>query len=282
LMVVASTRKLKCGDLPIAENRYLSIGHNMLQRPSIFTRRLAGWGLVLSAGFVSAGLSPAFALDPTGDWAVEEGVAHVRVAECNGSMWGAVSWEKKPGGLDKNNPDVSKRTRPTLGIVLLMDMKKKAKADEWNGKVYDAKDSGKLYSASIKPTSPNELEIEGCLVWPLCGSQTWTRVAPPIPSSPTNSLAKGTAATPAKPGIIARITGTAPKTAPAPAAGQAPASATTPAAPGAPKAPAPVAAAPKAPAGQKTAAAAPGQTADIGDICLLPEIAKAAQNPAAK
>lgn len=235
----------------------------MLQRPSIITRRLATWGIVLSAGFVSAGLTPALALDPTGDWAVEEGVAHVRVAECNGSMWGAVAWEKKPGGLDKNNPDVSKRTRPTLGIALLMDMKKKAKADEWNGKVYDAKDSGKLYSASIKPKGPDELEIEGCLVWPLCGSQTWTRVGPPIPSSPTNSLAKGTA--PAAKGTAAPAA--APKMAPAPA----------PVA-GAPKAPAaPVAAAPKAPAGPKVATAVPpGQTADIGDICLLPEIAKAA------
>ena len=241
----------------------------MLQRPSIITRRLVYCGLVLSVGFVSAGLSPALALDPTGDWQVEDGVANIRVAECNGSMWGAVSWEKTPGGIDKNNPDVSKRGRPTLGMVTLMDMKKKPKADEWNGKVYDAKDSGKLYSASIKPTGPNELEIEGCLVWPLCGSQTWTRVGPPIPSSPTNSLAKGAA--PAAKGTAPATTTTkmAPATpAPAPVAG-------------APKAPA-VAAAPKAPAGQKTAAVQPGQTPDIGDICLLPEIAKAAQNPAAK
>ena len=253
----------------------------MLQRSSITTRHLVYCGLVLSAGFVSAGLSPALALDPTGDWAVEEGVAHVRVAECNGSMWGAVAWEKKPGGLDKNNPDVSKRTRPTLGIILLMDMKKKPKADEWNGKVYDAKDSGKLYSASIKPTGPDELEIEGCLVWPLCGSQTWTRVGPPIPSSPTNSMAKGTATTaPAKPGIIARITGTAPKPAPGSAPANAPATTAATPAPAAPKA-APAATAAKAPAGQKTAAVA-GQTADIGDICLLPEIAKATPSAAAK
>jgi uncharacterized protein (DUF2147 family) len=279
-MVVASTRKLKCGDLPIAENRYLNTGHHMLQRPSITTRHLVYWGLVLSAGFVSAGLSPALALDPTGDWQVEDGVANIRVAECNGSMWGAVSWEKTPGGTDKNNPDVSKRTRPTLGMVTLIDMKKKAGADEWNGKVYDAKDSGKLYSASIRPKGPNGLEIEGCLVWPLCGSQTWTRVGPPIPSSPTNSMAKGSAAAaPAKPGIIARITGTAPK----PTPGAAPAQTTpAPTATGAPKAAAPVAAAAKAPAGQKTAAAATGQTADIGDICLLPEIAKPTPSTAAK
>jgi uncharacterized protein (DUF2147 family) len=262
----------------IAGNRYLSIGHHMLQRPIITTRHLVYCGLVLSAGFVSAGLSPARALDPTGDWQVEDAVAVIRVAECNGSMWGAVAWEKTPGGVDKNNPDVSKRTRPTLGMVTLFDMKKKAKADEWNGKVYDARDSGKLYSASIKPKSADELEIEGCLVWPLCGSQTWTRVGPSIPSSPSNSLAKGAAA-PAKPGIIARITGTAPKQ--APGAAPAPAAATTPApAPGAPKAPA-VATAAKAPAGQKTAAVA-GQAADIGDICLLPEIAKASPSAAAK
>lgn len=248
----------------------------MLQRSSFTTRHLLYCGIILSAGFVSAGLSPALALDPTGDWQVEDGVANIRIAECNGSMWGAVSWEKTPGGIDKNNPDVSKRTRPTLGMVTLFDMKKKAKAEEWNGKVYDARDSGKLYSASIKPKSPNELEIEGCLVWPLCGSQTWTRVGPPIPSSPTNSMAKGTpAAAPAKPGIIARITGTAPK----PTPGAAPATTATAAAPAGPKA-APVATSAKGPTGQKTAAAVP--TGDIGDICLLPEIAKPAPSAAAK
>ena len=223
----------------------------MLQRPSATTRTLLHRGIifsaaVLSAGLVSSGLVPAHAADPTGDWRVEDGVANIRVAECNGSMWGAVSWEKTPGGLDKNNPDASKRSRPTLGIVTLFDMKKKSNADEWNGKVYDARDSGKLYSASIRPKGQNELEIEGCLVWPLCGSQTWTRVAPPIPSSPSNlanSLAKGAAKG-------AAVNPTAPK---APAA----------AAPGAPKM-----------AGQKTAA---GQPADpVGDICLLPDIARLA------
>ena len=224
----------------------------MLQRSSHTSRHLVYCGLVLSAGFVSAGLSPARALDPTGDWQVEDAVAVIRVAECNGSMWGAVTWEKIAGGVDK-----------------------------WNGKFYDALDSGKLYSASIKPKGPNELEIEGCLVWPLCGSQTWTRVGPPIPSSPTNSMAKGsTAAAPAKPGLIARITGTAPKPANGAAPAPAPATAATPAA-GAPKAATPVATAAKAPAGQKTAAAT-GQAADIGDICLLPEIVKASQGAAAK
>ena len=81
----------------------------------------------------------------------------------------------------------------------------------------------------------------------LCGGETWSRVAPPIPSSPANSMAKG-----------------------APKAGAPKVAATAPAAPKTTGAanPAP---APKAPAGQKQAA---GQPADIGDICLLPDIAR--------
>ena len=76
---------------------------------------------------ISAGLAPALALDPTGDWRVADGVANIRVAECNGSMWGAVAWEKTPGGRDTHNPDVSKQNRPTLGMPILIDMKKKSR-----------------------------------------------------------------------------------------------------------------------------------------------------------
>jgi hypothetical protein len=103
---------------------------------------------VLYSGiFFATGLAPALALDPTGDWKVADGVANIRVAECNGNMWGAVSWEKTPGGRDKNNPDVSKQNRPTLGMLILIDMKKKAGVDQWEGQVYNAKD-GQFYSST--------------------------------------------------------------------------------------------------------------------------------------
>ena len=58
-----------------------------------------------SGFFLATCFTPALAADPTGDWKVADGVANIRVAECNGSMWGAVSWEKTPGGRDKSNPD---------------------------------------------------------------------------------------------------------------------------------------------------------------------------------
>jgi uncharacterized protein (DUF2147 family) len=197
-------------------------------------------GILLAGGYTC--LTPALAADPTGDWRVADGVANIRVAQCNGSMWGAVSWEKQPGGRDEYNPDASKKTRPTLGMATLIDMKKKPGIDQWEGQVYNAKD-GQLYSATITPAGADQLEIKGCVMGFLCGGETWTRVGPPIPSSPSNAMAKGAP----KPGTAPRASGTT------------------------------VAAAAPAPAAPKAATAAkPGQksVADpVGDICLLPEIA---------
>jgi uncharacterized protein (DUF2147 family) len=192
---------------------------------------------------------PALAGDPAGDWLVEDGSAKIRVAICGGSLWGVVGWEKSPG-KDTANPDPAKRSRDTLGMPILIDMKKKPGVDAWEGEVYNAKD-GQLYSSTIKPVGTDQLEIQGCVLGFLCGGETWTRVGPPIPSSPSNSMAKGAPKGPA---------GAPPKTAaPAPAAPK-----TTGAVNPAP--------APKAAPGQKQAAAA--QPADIGDICLLPDIAR--------
>src|SRR6516165_12597731 len=181
----------------------------MLQCP----RNLLWIALFSAAIFAASGAPSAMAADPTGDWRVADGVANIRVAQCNGNMWGAVAWEQSPGGHDVNNPDVSKRNRPTLGMPILLDMKKKPGADQWEGQVYNAKD-GKLYSSTITPTSPDQLEIRGCVLGFLCGGETWTRVAPPIPSSPVNSMAKG----------APKTTGAAPKAA-APPANAAPAAA---------------------------------------------------------
>jgi uncharacterized protein (DUF2147 family) len=210
--------------------------------------------IVYSGVFLATGLNAALAADPTGDWKVADGVANIRVAQCNGNMWGAVGWEKTPGGKDKNNPDAAKQSRPTLGMPILIDMKKKPGVDAWEGQVYNAKD-GQLYSSTIKPVGTDQLEIQGCVLGFLCGGETWTRVGPPIPSSPANSMAKGAPKGPA---------GAPPKTA-APAPAPAPPKTT-----GAVN-PAP---APKAAPVQKQAAAAAGQPADIGDICLLPDIAR--------
>ena len=219
----------------------------MLHRPREIMRTVPYLRIILATGLVTAfatSITPALAADPTGDWRVQDGVADIRVAECNGSMWGVVVWEKVPGGHDKNNPDPAKQSRPTLGMPTLLDMKKAPGTDQWDGQVYNAKD-GQTYTAKIRPTDPDHLEIQGCVLGFLCGGETWTRVAGPIPSSPANSMARGA---PKTVGSVPPKTSAAPK-----------------AAPGAPAA--------KMAAHPATA----GHPADtVGDICLLPDIARSA------
>src|SRR5258708_16119084 len=157
----------------------------MLHCPRTIARTIAYSGF-----FLATGLGSALAADPTGGGKVGDGVANIRVAQCNGSMWGAVAWEQTPGGRDTNNPDASKQSRPTLGMPILIDMKKKAGVDQWEGQVYNAKD-GQFYSSTIKPIGTDQMEIQGCVLGFLCGGETWTRVAPPIPLDPSTSIAKG-------------------------------------------------------------------------------------------
>jgi uncharacterized protein (DUF2147 family) len=225
----------------------------MLHCPPKLARTIAYTGFALASALV-----PALAADPTGDWRVADGVAHIRVAQCNGSIWGAVAWEKAPGGKDTHNPDSAKQSRPTLGMPILIDMKKKAGTDAWEGQVYNAKD-GQLYSSTIKPIGADKLEIQGCVLGFLCGGETWTRVGPPIPSSPANSMAKGTAPKGASPSAPQAAQQTPPKTTGSVSA---------------PPATAPAASS-KQQTGQKQAAAPAGPSGDVvGDICLLPDVAR--------
>jgi uncharacterized protein (DUF2147 family) len=224
----------------------------MLHCPPKLARTIAYSGFVLASALV-----PALAADPTGDWRVADGVAHIRVAQCNGSIWGAVAWEKTPGGKDTHNPDPAKQSRPTLGMPILIDMKKKAGTDAWEGQVYNAKD-GQLYSSTIKPIGSDKLEIQGCVLGFLCGGETWTRVGPPLPSSTASSMAKGTAPKAASPSTAQAAPQTPPRTTGSVSA----APATAPAASS------------KQQTGQKQAATgAAGQSGDVvGDICLLPGV----------
>lgn len=156
-------------------------------------------------------LRAAFAGDPQGEWLVEKGLARIKVADCNGHMWGAISWEKETGGLDEHNPDVAKRSRPTMGVPILLDMKPaQDTADKWEGNIYNA-ENGKTYSAHIQLVSPTKLEVKGCVLKYLCGGETWTRyvepVAPASAAAPKATPVKPPTPAPAKTGVKA---GTAP------------------------------------------------------------------------
>jgi uncharacterized protein (DUF2147 family) len=109
----------------------------------------------------------------TGEWADEDGLAHIRVENCGGRFWGAVSWEKEPG-IDSKNPDAGKRGRPTLGMPVLLAMKP-TRPNHGEGQIYNS-ENGKIYDGSITLMSQNVLRVKGCVLGFLCGGQNWARV----------------------------------------------------------------------------------------------------------
>jgi uncharacterized protein (DUF2147 family) len=129
--------------------------------------------LCLAAGILLCAGSASSAADPKGDWLVNDKTAVIRIAACGTALCGHIAWVQRPGFTDTNNPDPSKRSRPLLGMPILLNME--PKGNRWEGEVYNAKD-GKIYSSNIALRSDNVLRIEGCVLGFLCGGENWSRV----------------------------------------------------------------------------------------------------------
>ena len=114
--------------------------------------------------------------DPTGVWLVAKQIARIRIVNCDGKLWGVVVWEARPG-IDNKNPDPNLRSRPTLGMPVLLGMTQ-TKADQWDGQIYNSGD-GHTYSASITLLNNDNLRVKGCFLAILCGGEIWTRVKAP-------------------------------------------------------------------------------------------------------
>jgi uncharacterized protein (DUF2147 family) len=132
--------------------------------------------------FAAMTLRPAIAADPSGTWLTEAGTSRIRIADCGGVLCGNIVWMKEPidpdtgkPRADTNNPDAAKRSRPLMGVTIVIGMKPSG-AGKWSGQVYNAED-GKTYSGSITMVNTSALKLEGCaLAGLICKAQTWTRV----------------------------------------------------------------------------------------------------------
>ena len=125
------------------------------------------------------------AADPTGEWMVAQQIARIKIADCDGRLWGVVAWEAKPG-TDSKNPDPNLRSRPTLGMPILLGMTpskssnwsgEQNKTNKWEGQIYNSED-GHTYSASISLVDAHTLRVQGCFLGFLCGGENWTRFQP--------------------------------------------------------------------------------------------------------
>jgi len=114
---------------------------------------------------------------PAGEWLVANKAAHIRIIDCDGSLWGVVSWEAHAGGIDDKNPDPAKRGRPTLGMAVLLDLKATG-PNRWGGELYNSK-NGKTYTGGVTLLTPDRITVRGCVLGILCGGENWTRVNEP-------------------------------------------------------------------------------------------------------
>ena len=126
--------------------------------------------------------SSALAADPLGVWLTQTGTSRIRVADCGGALCGTIIWLKEPNDpdtgkpkTDKNNSDAAKRSRPLIGVQIVLGMKP-AGAGKWTGQVYNAED-GKTYSGNLTFSGGDSLQLQGCALGGLmCKGQTWTKV----------------------------------------------------------------------------------------------------------
>jgi uncharacterized protein (DUF2147 family) len=120
----------------------------------------------------SALTTTAFA-EATGEWLVADRTARISIADCGGALWGVVSWERDPGGVDEKNPDPAKRSRPILAMPVLIGMKASG-TNQWAGQIYNS-DNGKIYSGGLTLINPDMLRVRGCIFLILCGGENWSR-----------------------------------------------------------------------------------------------------------
>jgi len=129
----------------------------------------------LSMLAAAAAMSPDAAV---GRWRTETRNGIVEVERCGGSICGKLvssdGLRTNPNMLDINNKDTALRGRRLLNLQILGGFTRGG--GEWSGGTIYNGDDGGTYRATVTPIDADHLKVKGCIIWPLCKSQTWTRI----------------------------------------------------------------------------------------------------------
>lgn len=118
-----------------------------------------------------------------GTWLTQDKDSKVEISKGkDGKFRGAIVWLKEPNrnGMpkkDDKNPDAKLRTRPILGLPLLMGFNFDKDNNEWiDGAIYDPK-SGKSYKCLLWfEKDLNTLHVKGFIGFSLIGKEIkWTK-----------------------------------------------------------------------------------------------------------
>lgn len=134
--------------------------------------------LLAASALIGALASPALAADPTGLWQTPTNGGQVRISRCGQALCGTLVTSSHiradANARDEHNKNASLRSRPLRNLPMLTGFT--GGPTEWRGgSVYNPEDGG-TYRGTITLTNDNTLRLRGCIVAPLCKTQTWTRV----------------------------------------------------------------------------------------------------------
>jgi len=113
-----------------------------------------------------------------GRWRTETRNGIVELERCGASICGRLvssdGLRTNPNMLDINNKDTALRGRRLMNLQVLGGFRRGDR--EWSGgTIYNGEDGG-TYRATVTPIDADHLKVKGCIIWPLCKSQTWTRI----------------------------------------------------------------------------------------------------------
>jgi uncharacterized protein (DUF2147 family) len=125
-------------------------------------------GLVVGAGAARADTGQIL-----GTWLTDGGDSKIRIAPCGKFLCATVTWGKE-NPLDTKNPDPALRSRNVVGSTLSRNIHPDG-GGSWAGSMYNP-DNGKSYDVTLRTRGSDGLEIEGCVLAVLCGSEKWSRL----------------------------------------------------------------------------------------------------------
>jgi len=103
-----------------------------------------------------------------GQFMTSKNDAIFQIYKTGDKYFGKIIWNKNEGKLDVNNPEVSKRTQPVKGMVILNNFIYKGSSAWEDGTIYDPK-NGKTYSCKIKMDERKNLNVRGFIGISLLG-----------------------------------------------------------------------------------------------------------------
>lgn len=133
---------------------------------------------IYAAAALAAMSLPSHASDVAGRWIMTDGKVTVQVSACGSNICGKIVALKeliskidgKPK-IDRENPDPALRSRPVIGLDILIGMKP-AGDGKWAGAIYNA-DDGKTYKATIQQ-SGDKIKLQACVAI-FCKTQNFVR-----------------------------------------------------------------------------------------------------------